>query len=617
MLIDLRRRATAGLIAGAVILAQAVMPVQQAFATTGEGQNLDGADVASINAETVDSEASTNENISPEIAAETPESATSGILSETQNQNDVLSQSQNDVQKLSELTAGRELPFPDEPMQVEVCGGNTNDEILMVPYAESAAVTIVDTGWEVTTDETGITESVRTITYTPVNVADYFTNNYVAEFMFVDNGTDCDAQLPATSLTFQKVDENGNLLPGATFGGESCTRIGNDPDWTCNALQDYAWFRDGLRLYGTTGSNFASNIELEEPIATTCADSTHIVRIGEMSAPDGYAYESGWAAYCLTTSGWLPFSGESEGTIDHWSVEKNENGVSVVSLTNVKPTATVEWLNCRAVEVTWQPASDVNIRIIWKDANGKWIGYTDSGSTSGKWAKYDMPDNVASVEYILSNKEVQYIPENINNGLYMLEDSVRELTRQTVERTKSCEQEGYWSQCDSFWVKTANYPKNYKVKIYWEKDGFAQNTTVGADVTNAQGWWSGLGRSDVESFRYEVVNDKGLVVYSSVDIAKDAACSTPVVPVDPTDPVGPTDPITPVTPGRGSVSDSTADTDASTEETAVVESLTTTLPTELPQTGPSESWRGLLVALTAALATYGAVYFAQPKRERQ
>ena len=136
-------------------------------------------------------------------------------------------------------------------------------------------------------------------------------------------------------------------------------------------------------------------------------------------------------------------------------------------------------------------------------------------------------------------------------------------------------------------------------------------------MTNAQGWWSGLGRSDVESFRYEVVNDKGLVVYSSVDIAKDAACSTPVVPVDPTDPVGPTDPITPVTPGRGSVSDSTADTDASTEETAVVESLTTTLPTELPQTGPSESWRGLLVALTAALATYGAVYFAQPKRERQ
>ena len=53
-------------------------------------------------------------------------------------------------------------------------------------------------------------------------------------------------------------------------------------------------------------------------------------------------------------------------------------------------------------------------------------------------------------------------------------------------------------------------------------------------------------------------------------------------------------------------------------ETPVVPAVPTapTLPAELPYTGPAEagSAKGLLFALVAAAVTYGAVYFAQPKR---
>ena len=43
---------------------------------------------------------------------------------------------------------------------------------------------------------------------------------------------------------------------------------------------------------------------------------------------------------------------------------------------------------------------------------------------------------------------------------------------------------------------------------------------------------------------------------------------------------------------------------------------TPVLPAELPHTGPAQdgSAKGLLLAIGAAIATYGAVYFAQPKR---
>ncbi len=68
------------------------------------------------------------------------------------------------------------------------------------------------------------------------------------------------------------------------------------------------------------------------------------------------------------------------------------------------------------------------------------------------------------------------------------------------------------------------------------------------------------------------------------------------------------------TPGSGTQPPVIPDTPAT--PVVPVVPATPVLPAELPHTGPAQdgSAKGLLLALVAAAATYGAVYFAQPKR---
>lgn len=108
-------------------------------------------------------------------------------------------------------------------------------------------------------------------------------------------------------LTIEKVDQDGNLLPGGKFAGMSCTRFDGEIDWTCISLDDYAWFREGMTNDATTYDYFSNEIEQESPIAESCSDPRlmHIVLIREIKAPAGYIGTEGWSSLCQTIHGWI------------------------------------------------------------------------------------------------------------------------------------------------------------------------------------------------------------------------------------------------------------------------------------------------------------------------
>ncbi len=336
---------------------------------------------------------------------------------------------------------------------------------------------------------------------------------------------------------------------------------------------------------------------------------------------------------------------------------------TTIDMTAGCPTYTPTWLNCHAFELAWKNmAAGSTIRIIWKDANGKWLGYTDQTARSKTWGKYDMPLNTASVEYIVTDSTGAVV------------------TDQTVQNTTPCSSKADWTSCDSFAVNTSNLPAGDKVQINWEENGQAQSTTISANTTNTTGWWSGTGRQTVKEFSYKIIDASGRVLYTSNKIVKTTKCTvTPVAPivnkdctvsvpenvdgitykkvyldtngnivnqssitatasgvlatandgyvldvdgklvdshvfildfsdaqcgsgyVDPTTPSKPTTPVVTLPIFSG-------------EQPKVTTTATALpVPAELPETGTS--WNGLVVALVAALSTYGAVFFAQGKRE--
>lgn len=124
-------------------------------------------------------------------------------------------------------------------------------------------------------------------------------------------GQEATPPAPATPLTIDKVDQDGKLLPGATFEGYSCTVWDNDLNWQCQSLNDYSWFNNDLTANGTTGSGFSNEIQMMNPTATKCSDPTvmHIVLLREVTPPAGYTGVNGWSVLCQTTHGWIADGG--------------------------------------------------------------------------------------------------------------------------------------------------------------------------------------------------------------------------------------------------------------------------------------------------------------------
>ncbi|HQV58563.1 MAG TPA: hypothetical protein PKV27_11160, partial [Ilumatobacteraceae bacterium] len=128
-------------------------------------------------------------------------------------------------------------------------------------------------------------------------------------------------------ITFEKVDQDGNLLGGAKIDGFSCTRSGNDNSWQCQSLNEYSWFdstagqtqpawwdvelngpyipptppTSSLDLTGTTGASFTDDIPLR---GTWALPIQHCLVLEEKAAPAGYQIRPGRSVFCAGPGGW-------------------------------------------------------------------------------------------------------------------------------------------------------------------------------------------------------------------------------------------------------------------------------------------------------------------------
>ncbi len=145
------------------------------------------------------------------------------------------------------------------------------------------------------------------------------------------------AVCPEDNLVINKLDAEGNLLSGAVFGGESCTKWDNDLNWQCQDLREYTWFSEDFTKMGTTGNNFAYDIPMRDGVGTTCADSQHYVKIWELTAPEGYIPLSrgSYLKVCLTQNGWV--LGENTMGSDA-NVVSSEANVSMNVVNHLAPT---------------------------------------------------------------------------------------------------------------------------------------------------------------------------------------------------------------------------------------------------------------------------------------
>ncbi len=158
------------------------------------------------------------------------------------------------------------------------------------------------------------------------------------------------------SLTFKKVDESGKLLPGASIVGWSCSQFDGDPDWTCITLNDYGWFRDGLRDTGLADRYMAD-------IVTEGGWSLPVIMcvvLYEKTPPTGYLSRTAPALLCKGPGGWtvqntygldgkagtaddvrITIEGVSyKGGLGDWKVTNDAvTHATLVSLMNPRPTA--------------------------------------------------------------------------------------------------------------------------------------------------------------------------------------------------------------------------------------------------------------------------------------
>ncbi|MDO5670051.1 MAG: hypothetical protein Q4G50_08615 [Corynebacterium sp.] len=134
-----------------------------------------------------------------------------------------------------------------------------------LPLTEPVTITATVDGWEAAGPVEEIAPNVFVINYQPGEASDptgateedpiRLGRNHGPTFVAVDSAT-------------------GQPIAGSYWGGESCTRFGNEPDWTCISLDDYRLHMD------VDGSYIVDNIDLEY-------NQPHEFRLENRMAPPG------------------------------------------------------------------------------------------------------------------------------------------------------------------------------------------------------------------------------------------------------------------------------------------------------------------------------------------
>ena len=215
---------------------------------------------------------------------------------------------------------------------------------MLYPNGFVAAVDGADIGTPTLNPDGSISLHIK---HMPANSAVVFTvstqadGNHTSFSMnstFTADREECRVSPVKPPLTIQKVDQDGKLLPGATFEGYSCTFFNNDPDWTCISLHDreygYPWFSDGLTNEATTHNYFTDEIDMQATLAQSCSDRRvqHVVLLRETVAPAGYSSKNlgNWSAFCQTVNGWVSDGGALNKAIDY-----NNDGTIDITTTGI------------------------------------------------------------------------------------------------------------------------------------------------------------------------------------------------------------------------------------------------------------------------------------------
>ena len=103
----------------------------------------------------------------------------------------------------------------------------------------------------------------------------------------------------------------GRGLPGMAVGGESCTRWGNDLNFTCVDFETMAW----SDMATTTSTAGPSEIPVRPDAATSCEQSSHRLTFSSRRTPRGHLPIRGELQLCLLASGWTVISNSTGGGI--------------------------------------------------------------------------------------------------------------------------------------------------------------------------------------------------------------------------------------------------------------------------------------------------------------
>lgn len=397
--------------------------------------------------------------------------------------------------------------------------------------------------------------------------------SYVSQSVIVDEESGQSTPVSTLNIVnskkapvFQKVDEKGALLPGATFEGESCTRWENDLNWQCQSLNEYSWFNQGLADIATTNNSFGDEIPMRGTEATSCSDDrlSHIVRIREVTAPAGYDAINGWNVICQTVDGWVADGGAVA-----------PNGEETASL---QPGVTINVENNIITFVNKKSPTPVmpELTINKVDQDGKLLpGATFAGMSCTKFD--DEPDwTCVSL-----------------NDYYWFREGLTEIATTAQKFTNEIDMEGTLAtSCSdprmSHFVafRELSAPNGYDYVPGWNvvcqtvHGWIADGEAIPGGGITLEGGTAIL----TGSANSNVTTDGKNVNIKNYEAGKGGET--------------PTEPTTPVVPAPTKPTPSSA------------------IPAELPHTGSSEGQdvRGLLMALIASAIAYGAVYFAQPRR---
>jgi len=130
-------------------------------------------------------------------------------------------------------------------------------------------------------------------------------NHYLAGAELTATYSEGDATCPAPTaplpITWEKHNETGTLLSGATLAGLSCTRTEPTAAWVCTDLSTYSWFSTDFTQTGTTADHFIKDITVNPIYPNVIKDC---VVVWEKTAPNGYIPSPAPMAVCATTNGW-------------------------------------------------------------------------------------------------------------------------------------------------------------------------------------------------------------------------------------------------------------------------------------------------------------------------